>query len=436
MMLDFLSNISPVAKILLLFVLILVVNRFRVHLGIALVIGALLIDFWAGKPLAAVLTDLAGSLAHAELWLLVLNIILVLEFGYYLSHPPNSAAILALGRRLGGRHGRVLSLVLIPAIIGLVPMPGGALFSAPLVGETLREKEFSPPWKAAVNYWFRHIFEYWWPLYPVVIVSLSMFSLKSWQFFALQIPFTLVSLTIGWFVLLRRHVHVLADEVQPRQETDSRLLAVLLPLALVVLCTLFLPPVMKLAVPGASPATATLLAMLAGLVFSLLLIAWTGRQDHEFRLFSHLLSGKTGDVVFTLGGVMVFQAMLDASGLLPEAGRQLGNSLVPIEVVIAFLPFLAGLVTGIAIGFAGPAFPLILGLVAVHPHLSQASALVLAFSMGYAGMMLSPVHLCYVLTRRYFISALFPSYVYIVPCTLAVAGWGVLMHILLRLMGW
>ena len=97
---------------------------------------------------------------------------------------------------------------------------------------------------------------------------------------------------------------------------------------------------------------------------------------------------------------------------------------------------LAGLVTGIAIGFAGPAFPLVLGLAAVDPHLTQISALALAFSMGYAGMMLSPVHLCYVLTRRYFISGLFPSYVYILPCTLVVAGWGILMHILLRLTGW
>ncbi|MFZ5797096.1 MAG: DUF401 family protein [Desulfobulbus sp.] len=435
-MIDFLYSISPVVKILLLFVLILAVNRLRVPLGIALVLGALLIDLWAGKTPGAVWTDLAASLAHPELWLLVLNIILVLEFGYYLSHPPNSAAILALSRRLGGRHGRALSLVLLPAVIGLVPMPGGALFSAPLVGETLREKEFPPPWKAAVNYWFRHIFEYWWPLYPVVIVSLSMFSLKSWQFFALQIPFTLVSLLAGWFVLLRRHVHALADEVRTEQGGDRRLLTVLLPLALVVLCTLFLPPLMKYLAPGASAATDTLLAMFAGLIISLVLIAWWGRGDRDFRLFSHLLSGKTGDVVFTLGGVMIFQAMLDASGLLPEAGRQLGNSLVPIEVVIAFLPFLAGLVTGIAIGFAGPAFPLVIGLVAVDPSLSQASALVLAFSMGYAGMMLSPVHLCYVLTRRYFISGLFSSYVYIIPCTLAVVGWGVLMHILLRLIGW
>ena len=64
---------------------------------------------------------------------------------------------------------------------------------------------------------------------------------------------------------------------------------------------------------------------------------------------------------------MIFQAMLDASGLLPEAGRQLSESMVPIEFVVGFLPFLAGLVTGIAIGFAGPAFPLVVGLIAARP---------------------------------------------------------------------
>ena len=45
MMPEFLYNISPVVKILLLFVLILAGNRIRVNLGIALVIGALIIDF-------------------------------------------------------------------------------------------------------------------------------------------------------------------------------------------------------------------------------------------------------------------------------------------------------------------------------------------------------------------------------------------------------
>jgi hypothetical protein len=272
-------------------------------------------------------------------------------------------------------------------------------------------------------------------LYPVVIVSLSIFSLKNWQFFALQIPFTFVSLIAGWFFLMRRHIHLLADEIQPAREQNRRLPLVLLPILFVVLCTLLLPGVIQYVLPTATPTTVTLLAMFVGLVISLGIIWKVSRQDKDFRLFQNVMSEKTANVVFTLGGVMIFQAMLDASGLLPLASKQLSDSMVPLEFVIAFLPFLAGLVTGIAIGFAGPAFPLVVGLMGSNPDLSQASVLVLAFSMGYAGMMLSPVHLCYILTRRYFFAGLFQSYIYIFPCVLAVASWGVIMHVLLRLGG-
>lgn len=436
MIMDLFFQVSPILRILLVFFLVLLLNRIRIPLGIALILGGLSIDFWAGKSFFNIGSDFVLSLAQPELWLLIINITLILEFGYYMAYEPNSSSILSASRRLGGRHGRALSLVLIPAAIGLVPMPGGALFSAPLVGQTVQEKKVSPEWKVAVNYWFRHVFEYWWPLYPVVIVSLSIFSLKTWQFFSLQIPFTLVSLAAGWIFLMRGHVDLLKDEISIESESNRPLPVVLFPIVLVVLCTLLLPGAVRIIVPFVSPTSVKLLAMFVGLVASLGIIWKVSRQDEDFRLFQNLISEKTWNVVFTLGGVMVFQFMLNASGLLPLAGKQLSDSMIPIEVVIAFLPFLAGIVTGIAIGFAGPAFPLVIGLMGTDPGLSQASVLVLAFSMGYAGMMLSPVHLCYILTRRYFISGLFQSYTYILPCVLTVAMWGVIMHILLRLCGW
>ena len=436
MLMDVIFHVSPVFRILLVFFLILLLNRVRVPLGIALVFGGILIDFWAAKSFAEVGLDFFQSLAKPELWLLVINITLILEFGYYMAYGPNSKAILSASRRLGGRHGRALSLILIPSAIGLVPMPGGALFSAPLVKETIQEKNVSAAWKVSVNYWFRHIFEYWWPLYPVVIVSLSIFSLSTWQFFSLQIPFTLISLVAGWFFLMRPYIELLADEARVEGKSDGRLPIVLFPILLVVICTLILPGFVEKLLPVASPTSVKLLAMLIGLILSLGIIWWISRQDNDFRLFRNLISEKSANVVFTLGGAMVFQAMLDASGLLPLAGKQLSNSMVPLEVVIAFLPFLAGLVTGIAIGFAGPAFPLVVGLIGADPNLSQASVLVLAFSMGYAGMMLSPIHLCYILTRRYFVSGLFQSYVYIFPCVLTVVIWGIVMHFVLRILGW
>ncbi|HDK43943.1 MAG TPA: DUF401 family protein [Desulfobacteraceae bacterium] len=60
----------------------------------------------------------------------------------------------------------------------------------------------------------------------------------------------------------------------------------------------------------------------------------------------------------------------------------------------------------------------------------------MAFSMGYAGMMLSPMHLCYILTLRYFHARMASAYAYLLPCVLTVAAWGILMHLFLRFMGW
>jgi len=213
-------------------------------------------------------------------------------------------------------------------------------------------------------------------------------------------------------------------------------LRVLLPIAIIVGCTLALPGLFDRLIPGSSATMDNLLGMLSGLAISLVLIGVWTRKSGEFRLFGQLFSAKTAGVVVTLGGVMIFQSFLDASGLLPAAGEQLVRSSAPPELIIAFLPFLAGLVTGIAIGFAGPAFPLVVGLADNLGDMSQGSALVLAFTTGYVGMMLSPVHLCYVLTRRYFHVPLPATYKYLVPCLVPVMIYGIAVYSFMHFMGW
>ncbi len=434
-MFDFLLDISPVLKILLVFIVILIVNRFWISLGLALALGGGMLDLWSGKSISQIFIDYADAFMTPELWLLLINISLVLEFGYFMTHEKNSALILRASQKIGGQNGRALSLIIMPAAIGLVPMPGGALFSAPLVGEALKDRDVSPPWKVMVNYWFRHVFEYWWPLYPVVLLTLSIFSVKTWQFFLFQVPFTLVSLLAGWFFLIRQNLDLLSDAPN-KISGEGGLFNVLLPILIVVFCTLLLPIAFGSLAPQFSPTMHKLLAMFSGLVVGLSVVAWSTRKQKDRPLFTYLFSRKTGHVVAILAGVMVFQEMLNSSGLLPLAGQQLLDSAIPVEVVICFLPLLAGFVTGIAVGFAGPAFPLVVGFAAAVPQVSELSALVLAFSMGYAGMMLSPVHLCFVLTRKHFSVGQSAPYYYLVPCVLTAIGWGIISHIFLRTIGW
>jgi len=420
---------SAVAKILIIFFGVLAASRLKVPLGIGLIGGGLFLDLWA-KNLQALPVDLWQALIRPELWLLAITITLIMEIGYFMASDENGKAILSLARRYGGKHGQTFSLILIPAAIGLVPMPGGALFSAPLVGKTAENSNNSAEWKAAVNYWFRHILEYWWPLYPVVIVTLSIFTLQTWKFMLLQIPFTFISLGAGYFFLIRKHEFSYTVESH-EEENLPNIAQVLLPIAIIVLATLLLPGLFHKLLPGLNPASWKLSAMLTGLTVSLAII-WSNRKKLSRKMFSDIGSKKTMTVFITLAGVMVFESLLDSSGLIPLAGKELSRGSVPISLIIAFLPFLAGLVTGIAIGFAGAAFPIVVGFVSADVSLHPIAALVLAFSMGYAGMMLSPVHLCFLLTVDYFSASFIKVYKYLLPCVLTVMVFGILLYQLLQ----
>ena len=426
-------EISAIAKILIVFFAVLAVSRIRIPLGLGLMGGGLLLDLWSGKGLTALSADLWLALTRPELWLLAITITLIMEIGHFMASEENGRAIVSLARRYGGRHGQAVSLVLIPAAIGLVPMPGGALFSAPLVGRTAENSSNSAEWKAAVNYWFRHILEYWWPLYPVVIVTLSIFTLQTWKFMLLQVPFTFVSLGAGYFFLLRNKAFSFSG-AEPAERNLPSIAQVLLPILTIVLATLLLPGFFHRILPALNPASWKLLSMLTGLLISLIMI-WRNREEHSRKMFSDIASPKTMNVFITLAGVMIFESLLNSSGLIPLAGRELSTGRVPIALIIAFLPFLAGLVTGIAIGFAGAAFPIVVGFITSGDiGIQPMAALVLAFSMGYAGMMLSPVHLCFLLTVDYFSASFIRVYKYILPCALSVMAFGVLLYQMLQVL--
>jgi uncharacterized protein len=87
---------------------------------------------------------------------------------------------------------------------------------------------------------------------------------------------------------------------------------------------------------------------------------------------------------------------------------------VPIVAVIMLIPFISGAVTGIAVGYVGASFPLVFALLGDHPpfHILVATTS-LAYACGNIGMMLSPVHICLIVTNEYFKAPLSRCYRYL-----------------------
>jgi hypothetical protein len=79
--------------------------------------------------------------------------------------------------------------------------------------------------------------------------------------------------------------------------------------------------------------------------------------------------------------------------------------------VAVILPFIVGIVAGITIAFVGTTFPILITLVHTlgQGHL-MLPYLALALVSGFTGVLLSPLHLCLLLSNAYFETSLLPVY--------------------------
>ena len=235
---EWLSQIPALIKILGVLALVVIGLKCKIPLSFSLILGSVFLGiFFQMSPKNFLKATISGifSLDTFSLAVIVMGIL-----------------SLSNGMSLGGRLERIvrsfkrlvgesrITLVTFPALIGLLPMPGGAVFSAPMVGAVSENSTLLPHHKTSINYWFRHIWEYWFPLYPGVILALSLTNVPAWKFMLLNLPMTLVALGAGYLIMLR---NVSLGDKKHRDYTKqnfSRFLNELVPIFLVVFTLLCL----------------------------------------------------------------------------------------------------------------------------------------------------------------------------------------------------
>ena len=105
----------------------------------------------------------------------------------------------------------------------------------------------------------------------------------------------------------------------------------------------------------------------------------------------------------------------------------------PIIFIIMFLPFISGMTTGLTIGFVGASFPIIMSLIGPNPGIREVlSTTVFAYTFGYMGMILSPVHICLIVTNEHFKTSLTDSMIKLIRPALIVISGGVLLYLIIR----
>jgi len=102
---------------------------------------------------------------------------------------------------------------------------------------------------------------------------------------------------------------------------------------------------------------------------------------------------------------------------------------LPLVLQAVVLPAVVAFFSGMTIVYVSTTFPLLLG----YPGVSEnpLPVVALAFSAGFCGMLLSPLHSCLVVSTRYFRPDLLgPIRRMVVPCFAILATGGALMRLL------
>lgn len=398
-------------KITAAFAAIIFMVRKKINLGTAMVLGAVVLVVLSG---AGKLFFNSGTAITPRGFLTIIGkslwdpsqkdpsavlklcgvVTLVLILSHCLEKTGQMTQILRSFQGLVG-NARVV-LAALPALIGLLPMPGGAIFSAPMVQEAQKNIGLPPTTKTLVNYWFRHLWEYSWPLYPGLLLASELSGMSVFKLAATQFPLTVAALVGGIIFILRKIPRTLPGlTVREKKSGLGALLTELSPIAAMLLTVISLH-----ALIGLHPKE----SLLVGLVVAILLTLGISRLKKRMppmAVLKSISAARILNLVYVVIGLMIFSGTIKGSGSVIEISEMMKAYHIPLFPFIVLLSFVSGLVTGLAMAYVGIVFPIVAPLI-LQVTSNPLPFLVLAFGCGFIGVLFSPVHVCLILTHQYF----------------------------------
>lgn len=285
-------------------------------------------------------------------------------------------------------RNRKLVIVSMPLLIGTLPSLGGAYFSAPMVDESTKGLKMSQEEKGFINFWFRHPWEYVLPLYPGLLLASAISGIDLRSLILANLPYALTILVTGFLLSMRK----VRGNAEFSKVSRTGLLS-FLPLAAIIILVMAFKVELHLA----------LIVLTAGLFIFY--------KYGILRILSALKHGFALDVILLVLGVMLLKELMEGTGAVRNLGEFFMSTGIPVMPLLFILPFISGFLTGVTVGSVGSTFPLILHLL----HGSPVGAVSFAFASAYLGVLLSPVHVCLIVTREYFNADLWGIYRKMLP---------------------
>lgn len=274
-----------------------------------------------------------------------------------------------------------LQLMFIPALIGLLVVPGGAIISAPFIDKIGDELDIEKPRRAIINLVYRHISMHIMPYSNgLLLMALLLPQVSVYNVIAFNLFFVVMYVTIGYFIYIK-DIEYEKSEKQEGSIIDN---------------------ILQLAIYTAPIYFAVILNILFKIPFYIGVLVNMGilyLLRPRKTIIKDIFESININVFLTILGVYLIQATISN---FPDFNRMLESLLSnPNTLIISMIGISTffGLATGFQPAALGVIIPVIGGM---SLSLARMTALAhIAFAWSFVGYFFSPLHLCQLFTVEY-----------------------------------
>lgn len=360
---------------LLSLTLLILIARKNFWLGF--LVGALVLGLFS-LPLKEIAYVVLGTISDPSILLLAISVGIIPLIGGVMEES-HLMELLVQNLRVGKKGILMLS----PALFGMLPMPGGALLSAPLVERA--GKGVKAEVKSVINIWFRHLLIFVYPL-GALLPTTKMAGIDVYREIPYLIPYFLVIFILGYIFMIR------GVKGRIDYKGNFELKGLLIPLGILILAPIIHFSFMNIFRIGET-------ALLLGVSVSLL-ISFISSKLSSKEFLGVVKKMKPWNYTLIIFGMFLFLNIFRASNMSDVIA---GIAFSPAFLIVgigAFLGFVTGRVQ-LPVSVLLPIFYSRYG----EEGMTMATFAIMFFSI-FMGYMISPVHPCVLVSIEYFKSSI------------------------------
>lgn len=310
-----------------------------------------------------------------------------------------------------------LLIALIPALVGLLAVPGGAVMSAPFIDQLGEKVKMNAGYKAAANTFYRHLSVFFNPLAPLLIIAADLSTLGFLPIMKFHLIPVIVTLIVSLVVINRfwPYASYKSELATNQGETHinhsfakslKNVLITGLPLITAIVLTIILE-------------VNFIIALIIAIILTIILDYKGDRLLKKSDIKIILTRGINWRLGFSVYTIMLFGAFVKDSGAIPMLAQIITNSNMPLLLILILSSVIIGFAAGHPIVGSAILYPIFLPL--IGENAAYLSLILTGMMFGYV---VSPIHLCLIVSNEYFRADYFEGYKLLFPlqAILMIAG--------------